>query len=522
MITKEYLQEHTLDPAFVKSLGWQWTDETITIPYYNSEGKLLFCKYRNMTTPKFSFDKGSSPALYASHKIKNQQVVIFCEGEPDCARLWQEGIPAVTSGSVTSLTLEIALPLKDKDVIVLMDTDRAGEEAIKKISEILESVGAFVRVGTLPTDTKDVCEYFSQGATKKDITTLINESVTLREWEEQNEPEEYTIITGSEILQREIPKQKWLISKMIPVEGLSFLVGSEGTGKSFYALTMANAIATGEKWLNTFEVKQQTKVLFLDKENTINGIQERLAGLNIKGDALFFLEYPERFIFEGEEKDGLSSFAHYVKQFVENNNIGFIIIDSFIDFMTGNENSSGDTQVFFSAIKQLFPNKSILTIHHAGKPSQGVTRTSSQKTRGSSNIMAQAFSSFFIEQIPRSTIEFSIEHTKLRGAQKAKKFKVEMEIHVDPYDTENTRVTNLKYAGEIEDEELKRDLAKDTIIESLEKTTEILKKDLQEICLAKGIYERTFNRAIKEMETEQIVTLFTKPGRGVSKWISLI
>lgn len=522
MTTTEYLQEHSLDPEFLKTLGWEWSEEAITIPYYDENGKLLYCKYRNMVGPKFSFDKGNHPALYASYKIKNTQVVVFCEGEADAARLWQEGIPAVTAGGVTALNAEIALPLQDKDVIVLLDNDTAGKDAIKKTCEVLQSVDALPRIATLPKQYKDVCEFFAGGNSSVEFNKVINESMDVDAWEEQSLPPEFAVVSGADILKKEIPKQKWLISRMIPVEGISFLVGYEGTGKSFYALTMANAIATKESWLKTFEVKQKTNVLFLDKENTIAGIQERLLGLSMKGDNLFFLEYSEHFELEGDTDNGFSEFANYLTNFVKKNDIGFVVIDSFVDFMRGNENSSGDTQIFFSAIKKLFPGISVLIIHHAGKPSQGVTRTSSQKARGSSNIQAQAFSSFFIEQIPRRTNEFSIEHTKLRGAQKTKKFKVEMEIHTDLWDKENTSVIGLRYRGEIEDEEDKAAHAEEIILETLGVKPEILKVELQSICIEKGMSVATFNRVIKGLSDGGNLEIVPDPNGGVRKLIRLI
>lgn len=508
MTAEEYLKEHTLDPEFVKKLGWQWDEEKIIIPYYDSKGNLLHCRYRNLNgKPKFDADPGSKMSLYAAHKIKQEQVVVLCEGEPDCARLWQEGIPAVTAGGVSSFSAKIADILKDKDVIVLMDNDKPGQDVVGKCCDALLTVGALPRVATLPDGIKDVCEYFVQGATEEEFNDVISAAKTYDEWEEAQQPEKFNIISGEDILQRDLPPQEWLIDRMVPVEGFTFIVGSEGSGKSFNALTMANAVATGESWLKTFEVKTKAKVLFIDKESTIRRLQNRMKGLRITGKDLFFLEYPQWFSLAPDREDEeFSNFALKIQKFVQKNDIGLIVIDSFTDVMLGNENVAGDVQVFFDGFRQLLPGKAFIVLHHASKPSAGVTRTSSQKTRGSTNINAQQYSGFFVEKIPKKNHEYSFEHIKFGDTDQIKKFKIEMEVHADFYDSSKTQVINLKYGGEIEDEEIKSIHAEDIILDALGKKGQMYREELENVCIAHGISKRTFQNVLKKLNDDEIVT----------------
>lgn len=524
MTPEQYLQEHSLDPEFVKNLGWEWSNEKITIPYYDSEGNLLHCRYRNLVGKnKFESDSGSKITLYATHKIKNKKVVVLCEGEPDCAKLWQEGIPATTAGGVTSLTAKIAAPLADKEVLLILDNDKAGRDALSKYVDILVSIGATPLIVKLPDGVKDICEYFTQGNNKEAFQDVLTAAQTYDQWQEDNEPKEFTIISGVDILKKELPEQEWLIERMVPVEGFTFIVGAEGTGKSFNALTMAHAIATGNSWLKTFPVKKTTRVLFIDKESTIRRIQSRMKGLQITGEDLYFLESPQWFSL-APDRDGedFSDFAKKIQRFVAKHDIGLIIIDSFADVMLGNENSAADTQLFFDGFRQLLPGKSLIILHHANKPSAGLMRTASQKTRGSTNILAQVYSAFYVEQVLKKDHEFSFEHIKAGDTEKIKKFKIEMKVHTDLYDKNKTQVIGLLYAGEIEDEEGKSLRAEDSIIQSLEIRDTMFREELEAVCIAQGLSKRTFQDVLKKLADDKIIEKTKDPNNKHKVMIRLI
>lgn len=524
MTAEQYLEEHGLSPEFVKKLGWVWDDERIVIPYYDVDRNLLHCRYRNLNRkPKFDADPDSSLALYAVHKIKNNQVVIFCEGEPDCAKLWQEGIPAVTSGGVSSLNSKIAQSLADKEIILLMDNDKAGQDVIEKYSLILEEIGASVQIATLPEGIKDVCEYFIKSGDKEDFQEIMQSAISFVDWQEAHEPEKFTIISGEDILKLELPEQEWLIDKMVPTEGFTFIIGNEGTGKSFNSLTMANAIATGTPWLDTFIVKKKSRVLFIDKESTIRRLQSRMKGLQMTGKNMYFLASPQWFSL-APDRDGeiFSDFALKIQRFVEKHDIGLLIIDSFADVMLGNENSAADTQMFFDGFRQLVPGRALIVLHHANKPSAGVIRTASQKTRGSTNIMAQTYSAFFVEQIPKRDKEFSFEHIKAGDTEKLKKFKIEMEVHTSPYGDHKTTVTGLKYKGEIEDEEGKEMRAEDSILLQLQVKGEVQRKELEDVCIAQGLSKATFKKALDKLREEKIIDTTPDPTNKQRSLISLI
>lgn len=526
---KEYLTDHSLDEAFItKNFGVQLSEDTITIPIYGVDKKLLYCKYRHLKgEAKFTFDKGGHPAIFCLHKVKNKEWIVLAEGEPDVMRLWQEGIPAVTAtAGVKTFNTELAKPLANKEVFVCLDNDEAGQKEVRKYCDVLESVGATPLVVSLPEAFKDVSVFFTQGGTKELFEQIMGEALPFKEWKKAHQKEEYKIETMFDVKSEQMSPEAWLIDKVIPAEGFVFIVGAEATGKSFYTLTIANALCSGKPWLGHFAVKKMSKVLFIDKENTRRRTQNRLRGLGITDEAakgMFRLKYAQYFQLEageGEESvDGFSEFAHQASELVKDEGIGLVIIDSFADIMVGNENAAGDVQKFFDGFRQLFPNVAILVLHHDNKPQAGVTRTSSQRMRGSSNIAAQIVVGFRSTAIPKTKTEFALEQIKAGDMEKMNPFKVKLIVETDPvYDgigERKTLVTDVVYQGEYFDEQGKIVLAKDAIADLFTENPTMLRQEIIDGVMASNggdVSPRSIATALKQMVDDEVLEI-QKDGR---------
>ena len=519
MTKEEYLSTHSLNEAFTKKIFlWDFGPDKITIPVFDDIGITAFNRYRHFSGPaKFSADTGSHPTLYPAHLIKKQETVVLCEGEPDCVRLWQEKIPAVTGTSgVKTFSPKITEPLKGKRVLITLDTDEEGQGSVEKYFKVLTETGATPFIIDLPPQFKDVSEYFTAGHTKADFDQLTR-YCTLEDWQDAHEPEEYNFEEGPAILARDLPPEEWLVDRILPTEGFAFIIGPEATAKSFFALTLAQAVATKTAWLKQFKANKQEKVLIIDKENTKRRVQSRMKGLSMTGENIFWLKYPHYFeLTDDSSEDGFSKIAKSAARKVKTNKIKFIIIDSFTDVMIGNENAAGDVQKFFDAMRQLFPGCCILVLHHASKPAPGLTRTSAQRTRGSTNIMAQVYSAFFVEALPKSKKEFTLEQTKAGDAEKLNKFLVE--LAVEPVGEEGkTKVAEILYKGEVQDAEAKLAEAELVIEEAFKSTSSIARKDFLDMAQSEGISQRTADRAIKAMIDEEKVEAGQDPNNRSKK-----
>ncbi len=509
MTPQEYLINHSLKEDFVtEKLDWKLEEDQIIIPITDKDGKLLYNKYRHLIgDAKFTADVGSHPVLYMIKNAIKYEDIFLVEGEPDTARMWQEGLPSVTGTfGVSTFSDKLAKQLTGKNIYIVLDTDEAGQKAINKYGETLTKAKANPFIINLPPEYKDISEYFTGGHTRQDLLQLKKDAKTFTDWQESNVPEEFELESGSQLMDRDVPPEEWLIERVLPTDGFTFIVGAEATGKSFYTLTLAHSVATGKPWLDKFEVSKTANVLFIDKENSPRRKKARIAGLNIKKEELehiYWVKYPQFFQLADPKHDGeLSPFAKHLASQVEKLNIGLIIIDSFADVMVGNENAVADVQAFFDAIRILFPGRAILVLHHENKPGM-VQRNSSQRVRGSTNITAQIISGFRVFSIPKTTNEFVLEQFKAGDAEKLKPFKVELVSKQNPYNQNKTYVSEVKYTGEYYDEQGKKDLASDLILEYFEENVTAQRKDILAFLTDNGVSQRTADEALRDLVSDQ-------------------
>jgi putative DNA primase/helicase len=164
----------------------------------------------------------------------------------------------------------------------------------------------------------------------------------------------------------ELPERRLLISPWLPERGIAMIYASRGIGKTFLALEIALAVASGGKFLN-WEAAQAEKVLYLDGEMSLNDLQARLRKMDRGRKKLFDKQIafisPE--MLEGPSPDlsvplwhrELAPYADRAK---------LIIVDNISTLCrTGNENDADSWQIVQQwAIQQKSAGRTVLFIHH--------------------------------------------------------------------------------------------------------------------------------------------------------------
>ena len=334
------------------------------------------------------------------------------------------------------------------------------------------------------------------------LETLVNSKKELKEY---IEPEEFKTETLSDLLLADLPKAKWLVKDILPIEGFCFIFGPEATGKTFYTLSLADSVAYKRPWLDKFEVFCETPVLIIDKENTRSTIQSRIKGLSISDPdgKIHRVLYPEKLQLKSDDGKSYSPLILTLSEKVKKLGIGLLIVDAFTDMMMGNANAREETQVFFEAFRELFPGICILVLAHTNKAA-GFVRTAGEKLSGNRNIAAQLYTSFLVEPAPKTRNEFIFEQTKARDSLRLPKFRVNLVSQIDPL-TGESYVEKIMYAGEVIDEDIKMMEAVAAISDLLSSQPRFIKEELRQVCQKQDISERTMNRALAQMELTRIL-----------------
>ena len=89
-----------------------------------------------------------------------------------------------------------------------------------------------------------------------------------------------------ELIKRKKPKN-WIIDQIAAKRNLVLLAGESGSGKTSLCYSMADAIAKGDLFLNTFQTKKQ-KVAFIQADESETNCADKLETMGIDSDITFY------------------------------------------------------------------------------------------------------------------------------------------------------------------------------------------------------------------------------------------
>jgi energy-coupling factor transporter ATP-binding protein EcfA2 len=139
---------------------------------------------------------------------------------------------------------------------------------------------------------------------------------------------------------------EYVVDQMIPARTMSILVGPNGAGKSTIASAIAGCVSLGLPFAG--RKTMQMRVLFLDRENSDDIVQDRFHRLGIRDDSN--IKHWGGWCPEEPYNPGSAAILAWVEKTEPK---PLIIIDTFSSFLEGDENSSEDVKLFLHPIKKL-------------------------------------------------------------------------------------------------------------------------------------------------------------------------
>jgi hypothetical protein len=170
--------------------------------------------------------------------------VFFAEGEKACDALRAQGFVAVTTAGGASRNQfgDVLEPLRHRAVVVFPDNDPAGRVFGLRAATALKGIAAYVNWVEPPGlgPSGDAWDYFGAGGSREELRARIVPVPNLKSFEPSVLLTRITDMNFSEA-------QSWIVDGIVP-EGLSAVIGSPGSGKSFLTLDVAMSVATGMDW----------------------------------------------------------------------------------------------------------------------------------------------------------------------------------------------------------------------------------------------------------------------------------
>lgn len=220
-------------------------------------------------------------------------------------------------------------------------------------------------------------------------------------------------------------ESRWLVEGLWGEGAVGIVGGEPKCCKSFLALDLAVAVASGRPVLRCFSVREPGRVLLYAAEDAHHIVRARLEGIcHAAGCQLEALDV--QVITAETLRLDLERDRKLLEQTIAALKPRLLILDPFVRLHRIDENSSGEVAPLLAYLRELQRRHalSVLLVHHARK-SSGNTRAG-QALRGSSEFHAWGDSNLYLRRSPAGHLTLSIEH---RAAASLPAFAVELQQH---------------------------------------------------------------------------------------------
>jgi hypothetical protein len=224
---------------------------------------------------------------------------------------------------------------------------------------------------------------------------------------------EIKVLNGEELLTTQFPPRNMMLSPWLPDKGLAMVYAERGIGKTWIALSIAHAVASGGEFL-CWRAPRPRKVLYLDGEMPAQTLQERYAAV-VKASMRDAPRENFRLAAADCQQDGLPDLANEKAQrFYEATIAGaeLIICDNLSTLAHGLRENEADSfgPVQGWLLSQRAAGRSVLLVHHAGKG--GAQRGTSRKEDTLDTVISLSRPPGYS---PTEGARFEVRFTKSRG-----------------------------------------------------------------------------------------------------------
>ena len=332
--------------------------------------------------------------------------VVVCEGEKatDAAQaIFPDFVAVTSSGGSGSAAQTDWEPLRGRRVVILPDNDEPGMKYASTVAAMLApcnceielvDVAALVaidggnRSADRKTDGWDVADAQEEWQDPKALRARIldlakpfqpgqallsERAVGKRANSSRSAPayaQSLKVLDGGELLTTQFPPRSLMLTPWLPEKGLAMIFAPRGVGKTWIALGIAHAVASGGDFLG-WRAARPRSVLYIDGEMPAQMLQERYRDTVVAsgqdGPAENF-----RLLASDFQPDGLPDLADFDEQRFLESAIGdaeLIVVDNLSTVARGLRENEADAYVPFQfwLLAQRAAGRSVLLVHHAGK-----------------------------------------------------------------------------------------------------------------------------------------------------------
>ena len=401
-----YAESHGLTLEALRMAGWAVGEHQKRPCFIIDTDSGLRYRYIDGNKPVFKSVTGYKQCLYkfteaVSIADKGGFPLVLCNGEASTVAAQQYNVAAfsVTGGGEKAMPealLEEVRKAYTGEIVIAMDCDDKGKKAAAALRTQLRSVGYKVRVVNLGLSNKgDLADYMRLWSADdlyglEDVYDI--EFVTRL-------PE---IHSAADMQKQHVAPVEYIVDDIMTT-GCYILAGAPKSRKSFLALHLAVAVATGTEVFKTFEVKTKCSVLYLDLEMSMNSVHRRLESMN-------FGDWPKNLYFgfnDAWPNRGILAGADLELWLDKDPTIRLVIIDVLAQWREPVDPRTPVYSSDYDALKQIqriaqLRNITIIVVHHTNKTKITKDDNPFDKISGSTGISGAVDAMWLLTKDPSS------------------------------------------------------------------------------------------------------------------------
>lgn len=212
-------------------------------------------------------------------------------------------------------------------------------------------------------------------------------------------------------------ERRWLVEELWADQAVGIIGGEPKSCKSFVALSLGVAVASGRPCLGRFAVPTPGKVLLYPAEDALPVVRRRLAGIcAVQG--VEFERLPLWVITVPRFRLDIEADRRALDETIEELKPRLLILDPFVRLHSVDENASGEVAELLRHLRQLqrAHGVAVALVHHFKKGA--AQKRPGQALRGSSEFHAWSDSNLYLARPEDSSeIQLTVEHRAERSCE---------------------------------------------------------------------------------------------------------
>jgi len=192
-------------------------------------------------------------------------------------------------------------------------------------------------------------------------------------------------------------ERRWLVDGLWSEQAVGIVGGEPKCCKSFLALDLAVAVASGAPALRRYEVPARGPVLLFAAEDGLSEVRERLEGIAHAAD-VSFAALDVHVITAPTVRLDVAEDRARLRRTVEDLRPKLLVLDPFVRLHQRDENAAGEVAPLLAYLRELQRElaTAVLLVHHARKGAAAAR--AGQALRGSSELHAWGSSNLYLRR----------------------------------------------------------------------------------------------------------------------------